>query len=222
MAIDSSKFFDSIRIKPNKLSAKQQAQAREEAAMCEWAGCQNKGPHRAPKGRENSREYFHFCLNHVREYNQNYNFFQGMNADAVARYQKDALTGHRPTWKMGANTAGKKGKQAAEDFDGASDPFSMFSELNGRGRWRPGPGYVHYSPWHCPDSRRTRPDQPPAALLLAGMRGPAGGARDREDRRKRLPRDFQRVEQDRGEELDVGIQRALWILFSQRAADIGL
>ena len=140
MAIDSSKFFDSIRIKPNKLSAKQQAQAREEAAMCEWAGCQNKGPHRAPKGRENSREYFHFCLNHVREYNQNYNFFQGMNADAVARYQKDALTGHRPTWKMGANTAGKKGKQAAEDLDGASDPFSMFSELNGRGRWRPGPG----------------------------------------------------------------------------------
>src|SRR6185436_11332130 len=111
-------------------SAKQQAQAREEAAMCEWAGCPNKGPHRAPKGRENSREYFHFCLNHVREYNQNYNFFQGMNADAVARYQKDALTGHRPTWKMGANTAGKKGKQAAEDFDGASDPFSMFSELN--------------------------------------------------------------------------------------------
>ena len=30
MPIDSSKFFDSIRIKPNKLSAKQQAQAREE------------------------------------------------------------------------------------------------------------------------------------------------------------------------------------------------
>jgi len=67
MAIDSSKFFDSIRIKPNKLSAKQQAQAREESAMCEWAGCPNKGPHRAPKGRENSKEYWHFCLNHVRE-----------------------------------------------------------------------------------------------------------------------------------------------------------
>jgi hypothetical protein len=140
MPIDSSKFFDSIRIKPNKLSAKQQAQAREEAAMCEWAGCPNKGPHRAPKGRENSREYFHFCLNHVREYNQSYNFFQGMNADAVARYQKDALTGHRPTWKMGAN-GGKKGKAGAEaELEGAADPFSMFSELNGRGRWRPGPG----------------------------------------------------------------------------------
>ena len=95
MAIDSSKFFDSIRIKPNKLSAKAQARAKEEAMMCEWAGCQNKGPHRAPKGRTNSREYWHFCLDHVREYNQSYNFFQGMNPEDVARYQKDALTGHR-------------------------------------------------------------------------------------------------------------------------------
>ena len=79
--------------------------------MCEWPGCKNKGPHRAPKGRENSREYCHFCLNHVREYNQSYNFFQGMNADAVARYQKDALTGHRPTWKMGANAAARRARR---------------------------------------------------------------------------------------------------------------
>src|SRR6201992_3788646 len=139
MPIDSAKFFDSIRVKP-RVSAKQ-APTRETAVMCEWPECKNKGPHRAPKGRENSREYWHFCLDHVREYNQSYNFFQGMNADAVARYQKDALTGHRPTWKMGANTSTKKSKRGAKaDLEGAADPFSMFSELNGRGRWRPGPG----------------------------------------------------------------------------------
>src|SRR6201991_2692254 len=139
MPIDSSKFFDSIRVKPR--GKQPEVKPRDTVVGCEWTGCQNKGAHRAPKGRDNQREYWHFCLDHVREYNQNYNFFSGMNADAVARYQKDALTGHRPTWKMGANTAGKKGKQpSAEDFDGAADPFSMFSELNGRGRWRPGPG----------------------------------------------------------------------------------
>jgi curved DNA-binding protein CbpA len=139
MPIDSSKFFDSIRIKPNKAAAKQ-PRVREEAVTCEWPGCENRGSHRAPKGRGNEREYFHFCLNHVREYNQSYNFFQGMNADAVARYQKDALTGHRPTWKMGANGAKGKGKTGEVDLEGAIDPFSVFSELNGRGRWRPGPG----------------------------------------------------------------------------------
>ena len=135
MPIDTSKFFDSIRVKPTK--AKVEAKPRETVVNCEWAGCQNKGAHRAPKGRENSREYWHFCLDHVREYNQSYNFFSGMNADAVARYQKDALTGHRPTWKMGANGGVKKGAEA--EIDGAFDPFSMFSEINGRANWRRGP-----------------------------------------------------------------------------------
>ena len=136
MAIDSSKFFDSIRIKPTKVSAKRQAQAGQEAVTCEWAGCQNKGSHRAPKGRENSREYWHFCLDHVREYNQGYNFFQGMSDEAVATYQKDAQTGHRPTWKMGQNGAKGKGKSGQANLDDAVDPFSVFSEMNGRGgRW---------------------------------------------------------------------------------------
>ena len=135
MPIDSSKFFDSIRVKPTK--GKPEAKPRDTVVNCEWTGCQNKGAHRAPKGRENTREYWHFCLNHVREYNQNYNFFSGMNADAVARYQKDALTGHRPTWKMGANGGVKKG--AESEIDGAFDPFSMFAELNGRTGWRKGP-----------------------------------------------------------------------------------
>ncbi|WP_407157023.1 J domain-containing protein [Bradyrhizobium sp. STM 3557] len=138
MPIDTSKFFDSIRIKPKKAAARQPAVARE-AVPCQWPDCKNKGTHRAPKGRENAREYWQFCLDHVREYNQSYNFFSGMNAEAVARYQKDALTGHRPTWKMGANTA-KRGTGSAEgDLSGASDPFSVFAEINGRGSWRPGP-----------------------------------------------------------------------------------
>lgn len=135
MPIDSSKFFDSIRVKPR--GKQPEVKPRDTVVACEWTGCQNKGAHRAPKGRDNQREYWHFCLDHVREYNQNYNFFSGMNADAVARYQKDALTGHRPTWKMGANGGVKKGAEA--EIDGAFDPFSMFAELNGRTGWRKGP-----------------------------------------------------------------------------------
>lgn len=148
MAIDSSKFFDSIRIKPNKVSAKQQAAAREEAMMCEAPGCKNRGAHRAPKGRGHEKEYWHFCLNHVREYNQGYNFFSGMSDDAVARYQKDAQTGHRPTWKMGANGGSKRKKSSVEaELDDALDPFSMFAEMNGRGgRWRPGAGSEQKKP----------------------------------------------------------------------------
>ena len=80
MPIDSSKFFDSIRVKPR--GKQPEVKPRDTVVACEWTGCQNKGAHRAPKGRDNQREYWHFCLDHVREYNQNYNFFSGMNADA--------------------------------------------------------------------------------------------------------------------------------------------
>src|SRR5207248_11687138 len=38
-------------------------------------------------------------------------------------------------------TSAKKGRGSPEaDLEGASDPFHMFGELIGRGRWRPGPG----------------------------------------------------------------------------------
>ena len=132
----ASNYFDKIRIKPR---GPKQAVVREEAPVCEWPGCKHPGSHRAPKGRGNEREYWQFCMAHAREYNQSYNYFVGMSDDAIARYQKDALTGHRPTWKMGANS-GAKGKAKPEDaLDGANDPFAMFSELNGRGSWRPGP-----------------------------------------------------------------------------------
>ncbi len=69
-------------------------------------------------GRLREGEYFCFCLDHVREYNATYNYFNGMSDEAVLRYQKDALTGHRPTWKMGAD------RQDPGD-GGMGDPFHM-------------------------------------------------------------------------------------------------
>ena len=140
-----SKYFDKIRIKPTKQA---KPRVKEEAVACEWPGCTSNAPHRAPKGRGKEREYWHFCLNHVREYNQSYNFFSGMSDDAVARYQKDAQTGHRPTWKMGANGGSKRKKSSVEaEPEDALDPFSMFAEMNGRGgRWRPGAGAEQKKP----------------------------------------------------------------------------
>lgn len=126
MKFDSS-LFDRIRIKPDAA-----AQAASEAPCCEWPGCPGAGTHRAPKGRDAENQYFRFCLDHVREYNQSYNFFKGMSDDAVARWQKDALIGHRPTWRMGANSRTDNG---APEFHGGADPFRLVNELNGSQRW---------------------------------------------------------------------------------------
>ena len=95
MKFDSS-LFDKVRVKPDK-----DRRAKTGGPACQWSGCKEKASHRAPKGRDNEKAYWSFCLEHVRQYNQSYNFFKGMNDAAVMAYQKDAMTGHRPTWKMG-------------------------------------------------------------------------------------------------------------------------
>ena len=85
-----SPLFDSVRVKPGK-----DRRPKTGGPACQWAGCKEKASHRAPKGRENEKDYWRFCLEHVRQYNQSYNFFKGMNDAAVMAYQKDAH--HRPS-----------------------------------------------------------------------------------------------------------------------------
>lgn len=131
MKLDSP-LFDRIRVKPIERNEKQKLKAR--CPACDWAGCTEPGTHRAPKGREREGEFWNYCLDHVREYNANYNYFAGMKEDAVQQYQKDALTGHRPTWRMGQN-GGQKSRQMGNNpgFTGRSwvDPFRIFGGAAG-------------------------------------------------------------------------------------------
>jgi hypothetical protein len=127
-----SPIFDRIRVKPGA-----DRRVRPDCPGCDWPGCDAGSTHRAPKGRLREGEYWRFCLDHVREYNQSYNFFAGMSDDAVVKYQKEAITGHRPTWKMGVGRNGAA-KPGTPGFDGelaARDPFGLLREAGGTA-WR--------------------------------------------------------------------------------------
>lgn len=123
-----SKYFDSIRVKPDE-----DRLLRDQHPECDWRGCSKPGLHPAPKGRGHEREYFNFCLDHVRQYNKSYNYFDGMSDDDVADYQKASVTGHRPTWSMGTKGANGSAEQAdssgpnrfGEGFS-MEDPFGFF------------------------------------------------------------------------------------------------
>ena len=117
----NSPFFDRIRIKPECDAP------RPAGPTCDRAGCHGAGEYRAPKGRGQEGQFYRFCLAHVREYNQSYNYFTGMSDDAVLAFHKDAIVGHRPTWDMGANGGrGRKrdGGPAPDAFD-YMDPFGL-------------------------------------------------------------------------------------------------
>jgi hypothetical protein len=118
--------FDRIRVKPTEDRTR-----KPDEPCCQWQGCGNTATHRAPKGRTRENEYWRFCLDHVREYNSSYNYFSGMSEDAVMRYQKDAVTGHRPTWKMGTGNPQPGGNDFGQQTP--HDPFNMFREFGARG-----------------------------------------------------------------------------------------
>ncbi len=117
----NSPLFDRVRIRTEEAEARQR-----EAPACQHPGCARPGEFRAPKGRNREGQYFRFCLAHVQEYNKSYNYFDGMSDDAVARFQKEAVVGHRPTWTIGVN--------AKPPGPAYVDPFDLFEQA---GRTKP-------------------------------------------------------------------------------------
>ena len=67
---------------------------------CEFAGCTELGEYKAPKSRQALRDYQWLCLEHVREYNKSWDYFDGMGMEKIEAFRKDAVTGHRPTWNI--------------------------------------------------------------------------------------------------------------------------
>lgn len=125
---NQSSIFDSIRVKPE-----QDRRVKDKGPQCQWDGCPNAGTNKAPMGRGQEGNFFLFCIEHVREYNKSYNYFTGMTDDAVAKYHKDSLTGHRPTWKMGVNGSPDEEDEAIynakkEWTEKPKDPFELFSK----------------------------------------------------------------------------------------------
>lgn len=125
----NSPLFDRIRTRPRVDVQPAPAAA---SIRCDHPGCMLVGDFRAPMGRLREGQYFCFCIDHVREYNSSYNYFNGMSDNDVLKYQKEAIVGHRPTWSMGVNRSARGFRE--DGVDPASDPLGMF-----RARHR-GPG----------------------------------------------------------------------------------
>lgn len=96
---------------------------------CDAPGCPELGEYKAPKSRTGIRDYYWFCLDHVREYNQNWDYFKGMTPNEVEDHMRKALVGDRPTWRAtraGLNEELLKSKIYAR-FKNGESVFSDFS-----------------------------------------------------------------------------------------------
>lgn len=68
---------------------------------CEWDGCTESGDYRAPRSRHELQSYRWFCLQHVREYNAQWNFYAGMTEREVEADVRRDTVWQRPSWPFG-------------------------------------------------------------------------------------------------------------------------
>lgn len=115
--------------------------------LCEAPGCTLPGDYRAPRSRNDLNSYFWFCLDHVRDYNRQWNYYAGLSPEEIEREIRAATTWWRPTWPLGVRS-GRTARRHGGDphvYYGAFgmedwDRERMEAAGDGAGGWRPRPG----------------------------------------------------------------------------------
>lgn len=73
---------------------------------CDVPGCPCAGEYRAPKDKS-LKEYYWFCLEHVREYNAKWDYYADMTEAEIEQQVKDDYGWGRPTWDMSERIASR-------------------------------------------------------------------------------------------------------------------
>ncbi len=99
---------------------------------CEWPGCSGRGTYRAPSSPERLHEFRWYCLDHIREYNRAWNYFEGWSETELDAQLRADRTWERPTWTL------RDGAQRAQGWPhsegkawarwGFADPLEVLGE----------------------------------------------------------------------------------------------
>tara|TARA_B110000238_G_scaffold105052_1_gene114438 strand:- start:2 stop:535 length:534 start_codon:yes stop_codon:yes gene_type:complete len=85
--------------------------------VCNNPDCNELGIYPAPKSRNNLKDYYYFCIDHVRDFNKSWNYFAGLNEEELEVEIRKAVTWDRPSWKFGTNALNQNFQKAFKFFD---------------------------------------------------------------------------------------------------------
>ena len=100
-------------------------QNEHQARCCDHPGCSEPGEYRAPKDRS-LKEYYWFCLKHVQEYNAQWNYYEGLDAEEEEKQEQRRRRfrfGARVKYNFGFDINGN-----FEFFDDYSPDYSVINE----------------------------------------------------------------------------------------------
>ena len=71
--------------------------------ICDWKNCSKIGSYKAPMEKDNSKVYRWLCLDHIKEFNKSWDYFNGMTEDQIFEFIKSDMTWHKPTQRFGSS-----------------------------------------------------------------------------------------------------------------------
>lgn len=102
----------------------EEAPKKGKARLCDHPGCTAEAEYRAPKDRTLS-EYYWFCLDHVKEYNKNWNYYAGMTIEDMQKLHK-----FETLWDRPLNPFAQGGVKFSPKNIGLIDYFDLFNHYN--------------------------------------------------------------------------------------------
>lgn len=101
---------------------------------CDWPGCREHARYRAPHSPGRLDAFRWFCLDHVRAYNQDWNYFADAGEAEIDAQLRSDRVWERPTWKLGDGpTARRYAHPHAEGNAwarlGFADPYELLGDM---------------------------------------------------------------------------------------------
>ena len=100
------------------------------AILCCWPGCNLVGKFKAPVSRIDLKQFYWFCIEHIRAYNSNWNYCEGMSEAEFEASVRSDTTWNRPTWPFTAKA--KDGESFTAEFRNLNDVFDPFNIIDGK------------------------------------------------------------------------------------------
>ena len=100
---------------------------------CEWPGCDTTAQYRAPRSARRPNEFRWFCLDHVRQFNAEWNFFDEFTEEEFDEVLEAGRVWERPTWSLGRVPRWALGLHPHSEGNawarwGFSDPFEVLGQ----------------------------------------------------------------------------------------------
>ena len=70
--------------------------------ICDWENCKNQGAYKAPIEKDNSKKFRLLCLQHIKIFNKNWNYFKNMSDQEIEYFIKSDITWHKTTKNFGS------------------------------------------------------------------------------------------------------------------------